>query len=210
LDLDVKEYYGTPKWPTTRVPIYFEYPTWAGKELERQLNEANVTRIAPYGPLSEVLPEYHPLPIYRDDPDSDAPGEYDLWVCHYKTMLHSMAMAMDNPWHYTYSREWNPYDMYVWINADTAARKGLKDGDLVWVESQYGKTQGEIKTSECVHPEAVGIGGFFGLHSANAAPFVREGPSWNELLPLQEKEGKFTNPVIGSNHMHAKVKIYKA
>jgi anaerobic selenocysteine-containing dehydrogenase len=209
-DQDVKVYYGTPRWPTTRVPFYLEYIQWVGKELERQFREKNVTSVSPYGAVGEFLPEYHALPIYRDGPDSDAPAEYDLWVCHYKTMLHSMAMAMDNAWVYAISTEWNPYDMYLWMNADTAAKKGLKDGDVVWVESHYGKTQGEVKTSQCVHPEAVGIGGFFGLHSANAASFVREGGSWNELLALETGGGKFVNPVIGGNHMHVKTKVYKA
>lgn len=206
----VEDYYGTPKWPTTRVPIYFEYVVWVRKKYEEELRKYNVTKIGPYESIQALLDEYYPLPTYREQPDADAPPEYDLWVCNYKTMLHTMAMPMDNAWTHAVAEEMNPYDMAVWMNADTAAKKGLKDGDLVWVESRYGKTRGEVKASQCVHPEAVGIGGCFGLHSANAPAFIREGPSWNALIPLVEKKGKFTNPVTGGNHMHVKVKVYKA
>jgi len=207
----VEDRYGTPKWPTTRVPIYYEYPLWCGKKLEEELQKYNVTKVPPYESIQAVLYEYHPLPLYREQPDADAPPEYDLWACNYKTMLSSMAMTMvDNAWVYEVSSKMDQYDMFVWMNADTAARKGLKDGDLVWVESRYGKTQGEVKTSQCVHPEAVGTGGCFGLHSANAPAAIHEGASWNALLPLDEKGGRFLQKQLGGCHHHVKIKVYKA
>jgi anaerobic selenocysteine-containing dehydrogenase len=206
---DVKAVYGWPKWPTTRLPLYYEYIAWAGKQLGEEFKKANVTRVGPFTDVQKILDDYKPLPVYRDDPDGDAPAEFDQWVCHYKTMVHSMAMPMDNAWTHGVE-EWNPYDMFVWINAATAAKKGLKDGDQVWVESRYGKTKGEIKSSQAIHPEAVGIGGFFGLHSANTADWIHDGPNWNSLLPLDAGNGKFTGPVLGGMTMHAKVKVYKA
>jgi anaerobic selenocysteine-containing dehydrogenase len=42
------------------------------------------------------------------------------------------------------------------LNAKTAARLGIRDGDEVWVESPYGKTKATVRVTEGIHPEVVG------------------------------------------------------
>jgi anaerobic selenocysteine-containing dehydrogenase len=48
------------------------------------------------------------------------------------------------------------------INADTAKKLGIEDGDMVWVESKYGKVKAIAKLTEGIHPEVVGLQHGFG------------------------------------------------
>jgi anaerobic selenocysteine-containing dehydrogenase len=70
------------------------------------------------------------------------------------------------------------------INTETAARKGVRDGDEIWVESEAGKVKGTAKVTECIHPEVIGIAGVFGSW-ARGKPVARgKGVHFNSLLPL--------------------------
>ena len=43
----------------------------------------------------------------------------------------------------------------VELNPEAAAELGLKEGDMVWVESKWGKLQGRLLLSERIHPQMV-------------------------------------------------------
>jgi thiosulfate reductase/polysulfide reductase chain A len=118
-----------------------------------------------------------------------------------------MAMVMDNPWIGDVTTTFDPYPMKAWINAETARKLGLRDGDLVWVESQISKNKGEIRTSQCVHPEVIAIGGCSGSRSVDYNPIGKEGLNINELCDFDETR---MNPVVGGMENRAKVKVYKA
>ncbi|WP_048600331.1 molybdopterin-dependent oxidoreductase [Rubeoparvulum massiliense] len=69
------------------------------------------------------------------------------------------------------------YDLErLWINAERAKALGIKDGDMVEVESDLAKSQVRVKVTERLHPEAVfipsGYGSFSkGLTIANGVGF---------------------------------------
>jgi anaerobic selenocysteine-containing dehydrogenase len=114
---------------------------------------------------------------------------------------------MDNPWIYEVVQRFDPYTMSVWMNVQTGTAKGLKTGDLVWVESSTGgKIQGEVKLSECVHREVVAIGGCNGHRSVNLAPRATVGPHLNTLLSIDEQ---YSDPVTANIGGSAAVKVYK-
>ena len=153
-----------------------------------------------------VLSFYRPLPQWFAEPNFQAPGEFDMWAVHYKTMLASMSYVMDNAWTSEVTELFDPYSMNVWMNRATAAAKGFKDGDWIWVESQHGKTRGQVKTSQGVHPEVIGIGGCYGSQSVDYNPQARAGANINELCEFDETH---MNPICGGMENRAKVKVYK-
>ncbi len=199
-----KEMYGYLKGAKSRIPIYFEYVKWAGERLKKDLKGAGVNP-------TDVdwlcqFDEYQPLPEYKPLPTHEAPAEFDLYAVNYKTPTFGMY-SMDNPYLMELTNRYDPYTMNAWINAATAKTKGLKDGDLVWVESYIGtKVPAEIKVSECIHPEVVAIGGAFGRWSRHMNPASTEGPHWNTLVSY---EMKYVEPIAGGFEMNAKVKLHK-
>ena len=59
------------------------------------------------------------------------------------------------------------------LHTSAAERRGLKTGDLVCVESRYGKYVGRLRVTELVHPDCVNCSGSFG-HWAKGLPISRE------------------------------------
>ncbi len=199
----VDQYYGITRWPNTRLPLYVEYLVWAGKQLKSELDKAGA-QLKPSNDF--VFSHYRPLPQWFAEPNFQAPAEFDMWAIHYKTMLATMATVMDNPWIAELTELFDPYPMNVWMNRATATAKGFKDGDWVWVESQHGKTRGQVRTSEAVHPEVIGMGGCYGSRSVDYNPQARSGSNINDLVAFDET---VMNPVCGGMEGRAKVKVYK-
>ncbi len=98
----------------------------------------------------------HPLPVYqpRDWQPSD---EYPLYLINWKEASHTHTRTQNNVW----LIEIKPTNPIV-IHPETANRFGLHDGDDVWLESPYGKTEGRIRISQRIHPEVVGLQHGFG------------------------------------------------
>ena len=97
-----------------------------------------------------------PLPVYKPrswQPDS----EYPFFLINWKETSHTHSRTQNNAWLVEIGPS-NPLRM----NAQTAAKLGLKDGDAVWVESKYGKMQAALKVTQGIHPEVVGSQHGFG------------------------------------------------
>ena len=92
------------------------------------------------------------------------------------------------------------------MNSATAQKKNLKDGDAVAVESRYGKAEGTLRTTELLHPDAVGIPGCGGLGTIQSNPVLKKGANWNVLLPMDEKT---LDPVSAGIECSPRVKVYR-
>jgi thiosulfate reductase / polysulfide reductase chain A len=64
----------------------------------------------------------------------------------------------------------------------TAAKKGIKEGDMIEVTSRSGKLVGKVKLSHLFHPEVIGTPGNFGRRSKMMNPIAREGINYNQLV----------------------------
>jgi anaerobic selenocysteine-containing dehydrogenase len=152
----------------------------------------------------------NPIPVWQGTAtlEKESP-EYDLYAVNWNGAINVMGMVMDDHWKHLYMDYYDPYLFNIWINADTAATKGLMDGDWAYVESRAGSVKGKVKTSQLIHPECVGIGGRFGTRSLNAAPHTRAEGSmcFNDLIPSDEES---LDPISGNVEGSPKVKIYKA
>lgn len=194
------------KWPTTRMPFYMEYLVWCGRQ-HREEYEQYKDEFS-YRPSNEyVLDYYKPLPDYFVRPYEEFPAEYNMYAVHYKTMLHSMATFMDNAWITEHTQRYDPYTMNILIHPEAAKKRGIKNGDLMWVESPFGKTKGEAAVTHLTRPDTVAIAGLFGPTSVGMYPPAREGPLFNNLCWASEE---WRDPITGNQENTMKVKVYKA
>ncbi len=58
-------------------------------------------------------------------------------------------------------------------DADTGKKKGLRDGEAIWVENEIGrKVKGRLKLTQAIHPEGLGIAACAG-HWGNGMPVAK-------------------------------------
>ncbi|MBI4321393.1 MAG: molybdopterin-dependent oxidoreductase [Chloroflexi bacterium] len=171
----VEEVYWRP-FIDARVPIYWEHFVRVGRKV-KDLAEGYGLSLD-YGYYG-ALPDWLPCPSHqvRD-------RDYDLFGFYYRDVLHTNSFTMENPW-LDEASQMNPLSYVICLNADTAKKKGLKDGDEVWVESVSARrVRGKVKLTEGLHPEALGVGACAG-HWSRHQPIARgKGVFFNELLEI--------------------------
>jgi anaerobic selenocysteine-containing dehydrogenase len=93
------------------------------------------------------------------------------------------------------------------MNATTGRQKGLKDGDVIEVESYQGrKVTGTVKLLEGHHPQTVGIAATAG-HWAKGQPVARgKGTNFDNLLPM---DWEHTDPISGNIETSVRVSVKK-
>jgi anaerobic selenocysteine-containing dehydrogenase len=133
-------------------------------------------------------------------------SEFDLYSFSYRDILHNGTYTMEMPWIDEVSRM-NPYTYNITLNTDTAKKKGLKDGDLICLESSYGrKTTGYLKTMQGMHPKCIAIAACSGGWAKGAPIAYGKGTNFNILL---ESDVKHACPVCWSQETATMVKVYK-
>ncbi|NIR12914.1 MAG: molybdopterin-binding protein, partial [Desulfobacterales bacterium] len=88
---------------------------------------------------------------------------------------------MEQPW-LDEASQMNPYTYSITLNTAMAREKGLRDGDIIEVESNTGgKVRGTLKTMEGQHPQTMGIAACSG-HWAKGMPVARgKGTNYDTL-----------------------------
>ncbi len=90
------------------------------------------------------------LPLYA--PRDWLPDErYPLYLINWKEASHTHSRTQNNPY-LLELQGWNQ----LMINAATATRLGIRDGDEIWVESPVGKARAIARVTQGIHPEVVG------------------------------------------------------
>ena len=202
-------------WPdnTTRYPMYMIGLRRAGLQLKENMAQAGISTIPGWKPedMEFWWKAYEAVPAWVETTEFAAHNsEYDLWAFNWKTPGYPFYCGdtYGNAWLNQTMKTFDPYEFNILINAATAAKKGLLDGDTIVVESHYGKTQGVLKTTQLVHPDAVGIAASHGARSNLANPIVADGTSFNVLCPFFEKD-KAIDPISGGIEEGPAVKVYK-
>ena len=92
------------------------------------------------------------------------------------------------------------------MNADTAQKKGIKEGDIICLENFRGdKITGPVKLSQFVHRQAVSMVGLGGW--AKGRPIAKgKGVNFNALLPADQKH---IDPICGAFEINVMVKASK-
>jgi len=211
-----KENYNYYYWPDnkTRHPLYMVHLLRVGRQLKENLAKAGLDTVPGWKKedMDFWWKAFVPVPGWVDTTEYAAHNaEFDLWAFNWKTpgFPFYCGDTYGNVLLHETMATWDPYEYNILINADTAAKKGLKDGDTIVVESHYGKTQGVLKTTQLIHPEALGVPAGHGARSSQANPIVGEGPYFNALCPFHETD-KAIDPISGGIEEGPAVKVYKA
>lgn len=203
--------YGVLSWPRkpeeaywrpfsrARVPLYYEYFLPLGQAVKEVTDRMEIDwDTSDYQPLPEWKPcRSHEIHI----PD------YDFYAFYYRLAWQTFSFTVENPWLDEVSRL-DPYAYALCINTDTARRKEIADGDLVWMESPNGwKVKGRVKLTEGIHPEAAAVANCLG-HWSPGMPIARgKGVFINHLQQVDHEHIDFTSGGLDLCH---KVRIYRA
>lgn len=181
-----------------RIPIYYEHFIQAGQELKVLTEKMG---------LSWDTSDYQPLPDWKPCLEFEqGEDEYDLYAVNYKLPFHTFSNTAQNPW-LSELAEQHPFAYKLLINPTPAQKKGLKEGDAVWVESSAGRVKGKVKLTQGVHPEVVAMAGTFG-HWAEGMPVaLGKGLHFNSLLPSALER---IDPVSAAIDSCVRVRVYKA
>jgi anaerobic selenocysteine-containing dehydrogenase len=113
---------------------------------------------------------------------------------------------METPWIDELSHM-NPYTYNITVHRGTAQKKGLKDGDIIEIETKAGRrVVGTLKTLEGQHPLTVGIAACSG-HWSPGLPIAKgKGTNFDKLLELDLKH---VDPISLNIETAVRVKIRK-
>ncbi len=176
---------------------YLEEVKRTGEELAQNLSRAGVNWWS--------TAEYVPLPVYVPPRFEKCDQRYDFYVTDSRSMQFSWGGNVDIPWLIELGGQVMAHDAIA-MNARTAAARGIKDGDRIWVESEVGKIRGRVKLIEGIRPDTLAIVGQFGQW---AMPVARETgrPSLSPLLPISYE---WTDTMTGCMQGQViKARVYK-
>lgn len=182
-----------------RVPIYYEFIKKIGEQAGKIAEEFDFHHdFSRYN----VLPDWFPCPSHEVKSE-----EYDLYGFYYRDVLHTNSFTMENPW-LDEAAQMDPHTYNISINLEIAKKKGIKDGDIIWIESTKGRRiKGKAKLTEGIHPEGLGIAGCAG-HWSKDQPIAKDkGVFFNDLLEIDMEH---TDPIDMNLDLCVKVKVYKA
>ena len=204
---------GLEKWPTkveemywrwfvpVRIPIYFENFIEGGekaREVCKSFGREDIQDWSFYTPLVN----WFPCPSH-----TDTNPEFDLWGFCWRPSFHTQSSTQNNPWLDEVSIN-DPFVYLIQINEDTGKKKGMKTGDIIWVENKLGRRlKGPVKLVQGMHPEHLGVAGCHG-HWAKGTPIsIGKGQFFDDLIIVDEKH---TDSLTQGTDACVKLKIYKA
>ncbi len=190
-----------------RHPFYFEHLKKTGDTLRADLRRAGVA-FPGVADEETIWKHYKAIPCWIENSEFHAPPEYDLWVVNWKSIYHphDSGNPRGNPWLAELYAE-DPFDFAIFLNSATAAKKGLKDGDHVTVESRYGRTTGKLRATELLHPDAIGIPGDYGLGTLQSNPLMRQGTHYNSLLAT---DANTLDAISAGQEISPRVRVYRS
>ena len=193
----IEEAYPRP-FLSSRIPIYLEHLLDIGEELKKVTEEAGIPwDVSDY----QAIPDWKPCQAHLDDGHS----EYDLFAVNSKAAFHTFSSTVGNPV-LTEIQNAHKFGSKVLLNHKTADRKGIIDGDEVWVESTAGfRVKGTVRLTDCVRPDVVGFMGLYGKWAKYVREEGRKGPHFNTLLPYNRER---IDTVATTVDMCIKAKVY--
>jgi anaerobic selenocysteine-containing dehydrogenase len=147
-----------------------------------------------------LMPHYEP-PRYSGDP-----RQFPLHLQTYKTMMYAEGRGGNQPWlqesfGLQLSERWRPW---VEINPTTAEELGIRDGDLVWIESERSRLMLHARFHPGLLPEVINVPLGYG-HTSYGRWAEGLGKNPNDII------SNLLDPATGTHATHAtNVKVYSA
>jgi len=129
--------------------------------------------------------------------------EYDLFVVSPRDPISSYRFSMQNPYISEMALR-DPFSLNITMNVETAKKKGIRDGDTIFLENRWGdKVSGDVKLTNLIHPQVIAMTGLGGW--AKGRPLARgKGVNPNKLLRLDQD---YVCPITGTLEITARVKV---
>jgi anaerobic selenocysteine-containing dehydrogenase len=146
------------------------------------------------------------LPNYQEAKFLGEKGDYPLILLPYQPLMVIENGSQNYPWAQEIFLPMHGigWDTLVEINSETAKSLKLRNGQAVWVESQFQKIRAKVKFSEGVHPEVVAISSGQG-HTSYGQWQKGIGVNPNEIV------GVDYDSISGqAAFFNTRVKVYKA
>jgi anaerobic selenocysteine-containing dehydrogenase len=182
-----------------RSSVYMEFILDQREKMKAICDAHNVkVNFEYYSPLLSWFPAVINTPQKQD---------CDLYAFSYKDALHTGAMTQGIGIFNDASRL-SPYVFNILVHEKTAKEKGIKSGEKVVVENDYGhKTSGTVHTIQGIHPQCLAFMSGSGKWARGASLAKGKGANLNVL---QELDLKHCCPITLNLETAARVKIYKA
>ncbi len=164
-----------------RVPIYWEWMA----DIWEKTNEICAPRsVQVPKEYFSPLPDWLPCTSHECDKDG-----FDFYGFYYRDIVHTNSLTMENAWLDEAARL-DPFSYNIAINEDVGRKKGLKSGDLVWIENEGGRrVKGRLRLTQTIHPEGLGIGACAG--------------HWTKDMPMAKGKGVFFNDLLEVDFEHS-------
>lgn len=182
-----------------RYPLpYMEQVKIAGETLANHLAQMNIDWWS--------TEEYTALPTYFPSKMEEVPAEYDFYVTTTRVIMFSYGSNMSLPWINELSQHL-PDQVQILMHIGSAEKRGIAEGDEIWVESISGKVKGKVTLREGIRPDTLLIAGQFGQWSM---PIARDKGrvTLTSLLPISTDWTDHTSGV--QQGFGIKAKVYKA
>ncbi|MBI2184092.1 MAG: molybdopterin-dependent oxidoreductase [Thaumarchaeota archaeon] len=162
-----------------RLHLYYEFMITAGREVDKITRESGLKwDTSDY----QAIPDWKPCSSYLKKS-----GEYDLFVTNFKVPMQAHGVGRFNPLLRNLV-DYHGYD-FVLMNPITAAKKRIRHGDKIIIESLKGrKVEAIVNLSDRVHPEVI----------ATMQHKLSKGADFNTLLTLDEETMDFVGCAVDS------------
>ncbi len=192
------------KWfNPARVPLYFEYFIDSGEQIAKLCDEFDAKEFFDFDwSRFKALADWYPCPSHTE-PDP----EYDMYTFYWRAVMHCNSLTQQNPWLDECSQE-DPYVYAIQMHADTAQKKGIKQGEKVWLENSHGhRVRGWVALTEGIEPRHLAVAAVAG-HWGEYMPIAKgKGTFFNDLVEMDKEH---TDPLTLNQDICCRVKIYKA
>ena len=140
--------------------------------------------------------EFDPiLPVYSPIPHHQRLGDGELHLVTFQWNVHSYSQTANCKWLMEIVHR-NP----IWINEETARRRGLKKGDQVRVTSSLGSLVTPVFVTQGIHPRVVALSDSLGRwnygRTSQGKPFRSQDPETDLLWWGKHGVGVHPNPII--------------
>lgn len=185
-------------WEGQRIHFYIEDILTRKKELQENMKKANV----PFYDIWE-WDDYQAIPNAVLDPVHKEPEEFDMYAITFKDVQVNFGENLSIPWISDIVYK-DPVHMGLLINTQAAKKRGISDGDLIKVTSNYGTIMGLARLTEGMHIETVGVSNALSRWTGYHTVVKPAGGHYNRLLPADLKN---TCACSGQMETAAKVKV---
>jgi anaerobic selenocysteine-containing dehydrogenase len=185
-------------WEGQRIHFYIEDILTRKKELQENMKKANV----PFYDIWE-WDDYQAIPNAVLDPVHKEPDEFDMYAITFKDVQVNFGENLSIPWISDIVYK-DPVHMGILINTQAAKKRGISDGDLIKVTSNYGTIMGLARVTEGMHIETVGVSNALSRWTGYHTVVKPAGGHYNRLLPANLKN---TCACSGQMETAAKVKV---